>query len=355
MATRRPTRSQARLFAELIAELEPEVHRAFMASVTDLQSNVDWRALLDALEQRDIEQAIAALNIEPAAWAEYSSVMTEAYAKAGASTAAQIQAVGVADIGTRFRMTNPRAQDWIARNVADRVVGFTQEQVMAARGLIEAGFARGQGPRNIAVDLAGRATGPGGARAGGILGLDGPRAARYQKVVEGMRTAEGVRGLVIEHADGSVSLKYRVNKATAQRILRAHRAGNEVPDAERVISERQYKNALLKDRADTIAETETGNTVMSARMEEWKQLVETQGIDPKSVIKTWRHGRGPDKYHRPDHLAMSGKEVRGLDTPFEFPDGVTMQHAHDPTGGAKHVIRCGCDTTFRLDHAAGLK
>lgn len=354
MATRRPTISQARQFAELIAELEPEVHRAFMASVTDLQANVDWRALLDALEQRDIERAIAALNIEPAAWAEYSSTMTEVYAKAGASTAAQIRQAGIAEIGIRFRMTNPRAQYWIAQNVADRVVGFSREQIQVARALIEAGYARGQGPRNIAVDLAGRATGPGGARAGGILGLDGPRAARYQKVVEGMRTADGVRGLVIEHADGSVSLKYRVNKATAQRILRAHKAGTEVPEAERIISERQYKNALLKDRADTISETETASAVMGARDEEWRQLLESKGLDASAVLKTWRHGRGPTKHHRPDHLAMSGTTVRGIDTPFVFPDGVSMLYSHDPAGGAKHVIRCGCDTEFRIDHAAGL-
>lgn len=348
MATHRPTISQARQFAELIAELEPEVHRAFMASVTDLQANVDWRALLDALEQRDIERAIAALNIEPAAWAEYSSVMTDAYAKAGASTAAQIQAAGIADIGTRFRMTNPRAQDWIARNVADRVVGFTQEQVMAARGVIEAGFARGQGPRNIAVDLAGRATGPGGARAGGILGLDGPRATRYQKVVEGMRTADGVRGLVIEHADGSVSLKYRVNKATAQRILRAHRAGTEVPDTERIISERQYSNALLKDRADTVANTETGNAVMSARDEEWRQLAESQGLDENAIRKTWRHRRGKDG--RPEHIAMNGVSVMGLNTPFLMADGVAMLHPHDMAGGAKHNINCGCDCAYALTY-----
>ncbi|WP_442596307.1 hypothetical protein ACSBPU_05590 [Parapusillimonas sp. JC17] len=326
-----------------------------MASVTDLQSNVDWRALLDALEQRDIDRAVAALNIDPAAWSEYSSTMTEVYAKAGASTAAQIRQAGIAEIGIRFRMTNPRAQEWIAQNVANKVVGFSSEQIQVARALIEAGYARGAHPHGIALDLAGRALGPGGLRAGGILGLDGPRAARLQAVVEGMRTADGVRSLVIEHADGNLSLRYRVNKATAQRIIRAYKADTHVPEADRLISERQYKNALLKDRANTIAETETGNAVMSARMEEWRQLVETQGISPANVIKTWRHRRGADKFHRPDHRAMSGHQVRGLDTPFEFPDGVAMQHAHDPAGGAKHVIRCGCDTEFRIDHGAGLK
>ncbi len=354
MAAYRPSLAQARQFAQLIENLEPEVWRAFMASVNDLQSNVDWRALLDALEQMDITAAIAALHIDEAAWAEYSSTMTDVFAKAGASTAAQIRQSGAADIGIRFRMTNPGAQEWIAENVANKVVGFTQDQIASARALIEAGYARGQGPTNIAVDLAGRSMG-GSVRAGGILGLDGPRAARLDAVTQGMRTVDGVRSLVIEHADGNISLRYRVNKATAQRIIRAFKAGTEVPSDERLISERQYKNALLKDRADTIAETETANAVMGARDEQWHQLAQSQGLDASAVIKTWRHRRGAVKDYRPDHLAMSGKSVRGLNTPFEFPDGVQMQYAHDPAGGAKHNIRCGCDTEYRIDHSVGLK
>jgi hypothetical protein len=353
MATRRPNRSQARLFAQLIAELEPEIHRAFMASVTDLQANVDWRALLDALTRTDIEGAIAALNINEAAWAEYSSKMTQAYALAGASTAAQIQAQGLGGIGTRFRMTNPGAQEWMRQNVANRVVGFSEEQTQVARMVIEAGFGRGQGPRNIAVDLAGRMQG--GSRAGGVLGLDAPRAARLQAVTQGMRTADGVRDLVIVRQDGKLALRYKVNAATEQRIIRAYKAGTAVPEADRLSSERQFSNALLKSRADTVASTETANAVMSARDEQWQQLAESKGLDKSAIIKTWHHRRGATKESRPDHVAMSGQSVRGLDTPFVFPDGTSMQHAHDPAGGAKHVISCGCDTTYRLDHSMGLE
>lgn len=351
MATR-PTMSQARQFALLIAELSPEVHRAFMASVTDLQGNVDWRSLLDALERMDTPAAIAALHIDPAAWATYSAVVSEVYAKAAASTIAQIQAQGIAGIGVRFRMTDPSAQEWIRENVANRVVGFSTEQIQVARTVIEAGYAQGQGPRNIATDLVGRATG-GTAREGGVLGLDGPRAARLQAVTHGMRTAEGVRDLVIEHADGTVSVRYRVNEATAKRILRAFRSGAEVPAAERVISERQYKNALLKDRADTVANTEVANAVMSGRQEQWRQLVETRGLDPNAVKKTWRHRRG-SKDGRIEHIAISGKSVQGLFTPFVMGNGARMMHPHDVAGGAKHNVNCGCDCTYEIDPTIGL-
>lgn len=345
------TKAQARQFANLIAKLQPEVKRAFMASVTDLQAHVDWPRLLSELESMNIDGAIAALNINPAAWAEYSSTMSAAYAAAGASTAAQITQSGLASVGARFNMANPRAQDWIQKNVASAVVGFSNEQIETARTLISAGYAKGNHPHTIALDLAGRSVG-GGRREGGILGLDGPRAYRYNQVTSMIRTTEGVRHLVVEHQDGTLGLKYKVNKATENRILAAWRKGEAVPEDQAAIIRKQYYNALLKDRADTIAETETGNAVMSARAEEWQQFAESQGVSTDAIIKTWQHRRGASKYHRPDHLAMSGVAVRGLNTPFTFPDGTLMQHAHDPDAGPEHIIQCGCDTEYRIDRNA---
>lgn len=342
------TIDQAREFARLLEEHEPNIRRAFMASVTDLQANVNWPLLIDALTQNNVDEAIDALNIDPEAFRFYASAMSDAFAASGASTAAIAVTKGWADVGVRFRMSNPRAQDWIALNVGELITGFVQEQVEASRAVILGGYSLGHGPRTIAVDLAGRATGPGGAREGGIIGLDVPRADRFNRVSVGMRTPEGVRSLVIEHQDGSLSLRYKVNKATANRILAAYRAGTAVPYDQRVLSDTQYKNALLKARADTISQTETANAVMAGRDEEWRQLIESGEVDGNNVVKVWRHRRGPTFYHRPDHRAMSGKQVIGIDTPFLFPDGVQKLYAHDPGGGAKHNIRCACDTEYRL-------
>lgn len=317
------------------------MRRAFYASVTDLQSQVDWPALLRALELGDIEGAVFALHIDAAAFSEYSSTMTAAYAASGASTAAQIGRVGV-----RFNMSNPRAEAWVRDNVVTSVTRMTNEQISNARAVIAEGYSLGKGPRNIALDLVGRVQN--GVRQGGILGLDTPRAERYRKVVEAMKTPEGVKSIVTKHANGTLSVDYKVNKATEARILRAYRDETEVPLADRLISENQYKNALLKARAETIAETETGNAVMSARQEEWRQAAESIGLNESAVQKTWRHRRGASKFHRPDHLAMSGKSVMGLFTKFVFPDGTQMEHSQDSAGGASHVIRCGCTTEYYL-------
>ena len=348
MAVNVATKSQARLFAQLIAQLEPEVKRAFMASVVDLQAGVNWPLLLQRLEAGDIDGAVAALNINAAAWAEYSSVMTAAYARAGASTMAQIRMVGIAPVGVRFDMANPRAERWIRQSVAEMVVGFANEQIEVARNVIGAGYARGEGPRTIAIELVGRVTN--GTRQGGVLGLDAPRAARLEKVSVGMRTPEGVQSLVIEGRDGRLAMRYKVNPATEKRILAAYNAGTAVPDDARDISVRQYRNALLQARADTVASTETANAVLNARDEAFRQTMEQQGIRPDQIKKTWRHGGGPTAHHRPDHYAMGGTEVVGMDTPFVFPDGTAMLFPHDPAGGARHNINCRCQVEYRVNY-----
>lgn len=345
-----PTRSQARLFAHLLAEYEPRIRRAFMASVTDLTAQVNWPRLLENLEAGNIDGAIAALNIDPAAWAEYSASVSSAYAASGSAHAAQIQQAGIGSIGLRFSMLNPRAEQWIRENVGESIVGFAEEQIEVARQTIAAGYRLGKGPRDIATDLAGRVVA--GRRQGGVLGLDTPRAERLMIVTEAMKTAEGVRSLVIEHRSGSgaLSLRYKVNKATANRILRAYRKGEAVPQADRIISERQYKNALLKARADTVARTETAAAVLNSRDEAFRQTIEQQGIRPDQVVKVWRHGAGATVYHRPDHYAMSGTEVVGMDTPFVFPDGTEMLFPHDPAGGARHNINCRCSVEYKVNY-----
>lgn len=344
----RATKKQARQFANLIARYEPEVRRAFMISVTDLQANVDWSLLIDMLTRHDIEGAIGALHIDPAAWSEYASAVTEAYAKSGASTASIIKEQGTGNIGIRFNLTNEIAQSWIKANVGEMITNITAEQVTAARGAIHSGYSAGHHPFTIARDLVGKVSERGGAREGGILGLDIPRAERLTKVVTGMRTKEGVKRLVIEGKDGSLSMRYKVNKSTEKRILAAYRRGEAVPAKERDISSTQYKNALLKARADTIAQTETANAVMGGRNSEWESFLRESGASRDDVVKRWEHRRGSSKHYRIQHYHMSGTEVKGMDTPFIMPDGTAMKYAHDPDGGAKHVINCGCDTTYYL-------
>lgn len=343
---RRP-RSQRRLFAELIAKLEPGLRSAFEAAVADLHANLDWGAMLDALARQNIEAAIEALHIDRAAFWGYAQAKTAAFAEAGATTVATISVPGAGAIGIRFDMANPGAESWIAREVGLKVTGnLVEEQIQVVRDAIGAGFQRGQHPTEIARDIAGKVAN--GTRQGGVLGLDSPRAARLRAITDGIKTPEGVRDLVIRHQDGSLSVRYKVNRQTEARILRAYKRGEALSPADQAISVRQYSNALLKDRADTVARTETAQSVMAGRREAWDQVLVAKNLPPEAVIKRWVHGGGV-KDPRPHHVAMSGHQVRGLDAAFEFSNGARLRFACDPEGPASEVIRCTCGTDFFLD------
>lgn len=338
---RRPSLSQRRQLDALLARLEPELRAAFMAAIDDLLDGADWGSLLEALDRRDVEAALAALNIEPAAFARYAQVSEAAFLAGGTAAASLITAPGVGRVMIRFDMRNPAAEAWIRRNVGERITAVTHDTMQAARDVIRTGFEAGRHPQSIALDLVGR-RGARGVREGGVLGLDGPRAERLIRVTHGMETAEGVAGLV---RDGR--LRYKVNRATELRILKAYRAGEAVPAADRAISVRQYSNQLLRERGETIGRTETLQAVMGARQEAWRQGLEKLGAAPEDVIKVWMHGGGP-KDPRPHHVAMSGQSVRGLDAPFEFSNGARLRYAGDPEGGAAEVIGCTCNTTYSI-------
>lgn len=350
---RRPTIGQQRLFAELIAKLAPGLQASFIGAVEDMREGADFDAVLAALEIQNIEAAIAALNIEAASFYAYGSAKAGAFAQAGALTATTITAAGAGSIGVRFDMANPTAERWIREEVWGQINNWlVPEQVQAVRETILSGYQVGRHPHSIALDVVGRVTA--GRRSGGVIGLDAERARRLTAVSRGMETAEGVQDLVIAHRNGTFSIRYRVNKATEARILRAYRRGEAVPAPDRAISIRQYENALLKSRADQLAQDATAEAVFGGRREEWSQTLAKLNLPPEAVLKTWRHGGGPED-PRPHHVAMNGKSVRGLDTAFVFSNGASLRFPHDPNGPVSETTKCTCGAEFRLDPAWGVQ
>ena len=115
----------------------------------------------------------------------------------------------------------------------------------------------------------------------------------------------------------------------------------------------KYSDRLLARRSEDVARTETAQGVMSARAEATRQALDKAGLVEDAVTKGWRHLGGLDDA-RDTHLAMHGRTVEGLDTPFILPDGSVMQHSHDPQGGARNNINCRCGTDFDVDWAWGL-
>lgn len=382
---RRPPLPQA--LADLIAQLEPALAQAFLDAMANLRDGIDFKALQAALERGDIEAALRALNIEAGAFGKYVAERTSAFSEAGALSAAYIPARDAESINFRFDLTNPRAERMIREEAATRVAGYTAEQIETARTVIVDGYAKGQGPQQIAVDIAGRVDRVTGRRTGGIIGLSEPQAGYVKSMRERLASGDPAEmkkvlgefgkdgkwkagtGMTLRDRRYDGLVKRAIAQAVAEKkhaaaVAQAEAAGLPPPPAPRKKKDASltqadidklsglYADRLLKRRAEDVAVTETAQGVMTARMESYAQALEKEGLPPEAVTKKWRH-LGGVKDAREQHLAMAGKSVAGLNTAFVMPDGTQMQHSHDPKGGGKHNINCHCSTDFHIDFLWG--
>ncbi|SNT19623.1 Phage Mu protein F like protein [Sphingopyxis indica] len=395
---------------DLIAKLEPALAIAFLAAIASLRAGINYPLLLTALRNGDIDGAIYALNIDRGAFGAYVIERQSAFAQAGATISealtkdriaffkrrdrepsirspalppAELEPVGPSgpltpappapptltapgggELHFRFDMTNPRAEARIRTEAAARVTGYVDEQIETARRVIADGFARGDGPQNIATDIAGRINPISGRRQGGIVGLSDPQAG----YVDSMRARllsgdpdEMAKVLGSFDKDGKwkpgtgMTLRDRRYDGAIKRAIAAIAKGKPNPLTRDKIDEMtaKYADRLLARRAEDVARTETAQGVMMARAEATAQALDRDALDDQAVEKTWRHLGGIDDA-RDTHLAMHGRSVTGLTMPFILPDGSVMQHAHDPAGGAKNNVNCRCGTDFIIDWSWGL-
>lgn len=388
----------------LIETLNDALAAVFLAAIANLRGNIDFVALVAALQRNDIEAALDALNIERSAFSGYvverqtafakagevsSSVLTKQRAKAfqrprnptvrgpvlppepagpsGPTTpppALSFDGPEPANIVFRFDMTNPRAEAKIRTEAASRVVGYVEEQVEAARQVIADGFQRGEGPQTIATDIAGRINPISGRREGGIVGLSDPQVGYVDNMRRRLLSGdpdEMMKVLGSFDKDGKwkegtgQTLRDRRYDRTIKKAIRDVAAGKPNPLTRDKIDEMaaKYSDRLLERRAEDIARTETAQGVEMARAEATKQALDKAGLPDNAVTKTWVH-QGGFRNARDVHLAMNGKTVDGIDMPFILPDGSVMLYPHDPAGGVKNNANCRCRGDQAIDWAFGL-
>lgn len=390
----------------LIDALEPRLREAFIEAIAMLRRGINFQALEAALRAGDIDAAIDALNIEPGAFSEYVLERQSGFAKAGAAVSEAVTKDRVAyfrregrdasirgpvlepeamgpgrtpppsppalsldgpeptNIIFRFDMTNPRAEAKIRTEAAARVAGYVEEQIEAARKVIGDGFQRGEGPQQIAIDIAGRVNPLSGRREGGIVGLSDPQVGYIDSMKQRLLSGdpdEMVKVLGRFDADAKwiegtgMTLRDRRFDRSIKKAIADIAKGKPNPLTGDRVAEMaaKYSDRLLARRAEDIARTETAQGVEAARAEATKQALDKAGLPDDAVTKEWIH-QGGFRHARDWHLAMHGKTVDGLNAPFHMPDGSVMLYPHDPAGGVKNNANCRCRGEMAIDWAYGL-
>lgn len=345
---RRPTQRQ--IFEALEARFGREIATAFTESVDDLRSGVSLADVIEALEAGDIERALRAFNLDPAALRPLERAIATAYETAGGQIAANISAAaGRAGLNTvlRFNLRNPRAERWLAEMSSRNVTAILEDQRSAIREALRAGMEAGRGPRNTALDIVGRVSKQTGRRVGGTIGLTGQQSGYVASARAELASGDPaqMRNYLTR------SLRDKRFDATVRRAIE-----NGVPvDADTITrATGRYSDRLLKLRGDTIARTESLQALNAGQNQAFRQAIDDGMVEADAVTKEW--DSAGDGRVRDSHASMDGQTVN-MDEAFTSPSGARLMHPLDSSLGApaSEIIACRCRVKHRIDHFRGLQ
>jgi SPP1 gp7 family putative phage head morphogenesis protein len=331
--TRRPTRVQLRRRFEAIAdEWEPVARAAFLSAVNDIASNVELGRIAEALERGDIDAAIRAVHLDPAAFRGLEAAITEAYGAGGAAAVGGMPVLRDPSGGrviVRFDVRAPRAEAYLREHGAALVTRIVEDQRQALRVALTEGMVQGRNPRAVARDLR------------GVIGLTERQAAAVEKSRSALLSGDtdGMRNyLQLERRDR------RFDRTVAAAI----REGRAVPReaVERIT--RRYGARLLDLRAETIARTEMLEALARSKEEAFRQAIDTGAVQATQVKKRWI--ATTDARTRDSHAAVNG-EVVALDQPFS--NG--LRYPHEEGAPVEEVVNCRCTYEHTIDFLAGFE
>jgi hypothetical protein len=331
----------------LIDDLSPEMEKAFRASIDDIKSEIVLKEVIEALERRDITAAIEALHIDAAAFRPLSDQIREAFNSGGRLVAANMPRLSD-PMGSRivFRWdVQNQAAEAMLRDLSSALISSIEEDTrQMVREKMEAGFAKGQGPKTIALDIAGRVDKVTKRREGGLLGM----TLNLSRTVENARTA--LSSGDVEGMKHYLTLARRDKRFDAQ-VRKAIAAGKPLNQEQVAKITGRLTDRYVQLRAETIARTETMTSVMAAKHEAYQQGLSAANRDASLVTRKWRSAG--DKRVRHTHMILNAQEVKGMDIPFQSPSGALMRYPGDTTlgAGAGEIIACRCDVEYNFDFA----
>lgn len=341
------SRSQARLYAELVERHGRLIADAFFKAMADLRALADVQRVTAALEAGNIDAAVDALSLDPAVYNDVLEKVRAAHMEGGNTAAAAMPKRGLDGVALaiRFDGRNLGAERILAEQSAKLITRMVAGDREVARRALTEGMVRGDNPKRVALDVVGRVSRVTGKREGGVLGLSAPQE---RAVAAARRELASSNPKLLRNYLRRPRRDKRFDRSVEKAILE----GGALPKDKvgRMIT--AYSNSLLKRRGDVVGMHETFSAIESAKAEAYRQAVESGKVPAAAVTKTWRHFDSKNPRHQ--HVEIDGQTV-ALNDPFVMPDGTVMQHPHDPNAPVGHTAGCLCQADYRIDFLAGLR
>lgn len=326
---------------QLFAKVEPAIARAFLNAIGDLNEGVDFARLKKAIRSKNIQEAIQACNLAPAAFNDLQDAITRTYREGGTAAQQGLKGAKTAQgqvAVIRFDVRDTQTEAIIRRHVTNLVGDITDDMRNAIRSVLENGLAVGKNPLSVARDLVGYLNPKTGQRVGGSLGLTNTQVNRAIAAEAELRT------------NPAKFLKRELRDKRFDRTIRKHiREGTPIPEDKLQKIVTKYRSDLLYSRGETVARTEAMSALHAGQREMYEQAIRDGYVSNDEIEREWSNSG--DNRVRESHRDMDGQTVK-FDEPFVTPDGANLMYPGDPNGPAEEVINCRCYEIIRVNYLA---
>lgn len=325
---------------DLTKDMIPTVRNAFSASISDVTNKVILQDLVTSIRLGDVLGAFRVLGFTEAAMRPLTAAVELALERGGIAVGGTFPSILNTPTGRavfRFDVRNSRAEAWLRDRSSSLVTRLQGEARVNLQNTMFEGLRAGDNPRTTALNVVGRINPQSGLREGGVIGLAQNQerwTARAKQQLENLDAAYFQREMRDKRFDRTVEKAIREGKPLSKEVI------TKLTD--------RYKDNLLKLRGDTIARTETIQSLNRAEWEALKQAADMGAINEQSTKREWDDVG--DSRTRRSHRRMNKQQV-GLDEPFKTPGGELLMHPGDTTLGASadETIACRCRVKTVID------
>lgn len=314
---------------ELIARLEPTLRRAFENSLNDWRNNIDLDAVADALRRNDIDAAVRAANIQPAALNGFLTAREAAFEAAGTAELSSLR------LNIIFNARHLRGEAQLSQYGAQFVQAVSDDTKAMLRTSLTDSLSRGQGAKAAARSIR------------GMIGLTDTQAQWAINLRR--KLIDDPKSLLSEFAADGYKLR---DKRLDGIVRRAVKDGKPIAagDIDKIVT--AYQNRAIRWRSENIARTETLRAVQAGNFEAYQQAVESGKIVAQNVRKVWNSAH--DKRVRHTHRELDGESV-GLNERFVSSSGARLLYPLDAAAPLAETVNCRCNLTYRIDHLANIR
>lgn len=331
-----------KIIDNLLADLEPQVAEVFLSVMKDITDKAILSEIIKAIELGDIEAIFRAIGYSDAAMRPMVAELERIFETGGYATAStfpkRLQTPSGATV-FRFDTRSSRAERFLRDQSSSLITRIGSDIRTNIQSTLNVGVNAGRNPRSIALDIIGRVNKATGRREGGVIGLTPQqdmfvKNARYE--LETLDPHYFTRGRRFKKSDNivrrAIERGEKLDKETINRLIG------------------RYNDSMLQLRGETIARTETVQSLNRAQYEAFKQAQDIGAI--KKLTKTW--DTSGDQRTRETHVEADGQTV-DIDEPF-IVGGESLMFPGDISMGAsaEEIINCRCRPDFSVDWFEGV-